>query len=210
MDGTLLRLEVDIEEVRLRLAALFRPYGVTRPFRPILVRLREAAGDDSALLAKALAILDAFEVAAAQAARARAGAIDAVQTLVGRGIRLGLVTDNGRACVPVALRAIGLDPGVFAAVVTRDDVALPKPDPAGLLACARALGVRAEESTWYVGDHPKDVSAARAASAELSGLRVAAVRGGWATELELRTAGADEVVGEVGEVLDLMGRERGG
>ncbi len=45
LEGVLVRHEVDIEEVRLRLAALFGPHGVTRPFRPILRRIREAAAE---------------------------------------------------------------------------------------------------------------------------------------------------------------------
>ena len=43
LDGTLLELDVDIEAVRMALAALFAPHGVTGPFRPILARIDAAA-----------------------------------------------------------------------------------------------------------------------------------------------------------------------
>jgi phosphoglycolate phosphatase-like HAD superfamily hydrolase len=176
MDGTLLRLQVDIEEVRLRLAALFAPRGVTAPFRPILRRIHEAAAEagDPALARAGLAILDEAEARGAARAEAREGAGELIAALRARGVRLGLVTDNGRACVQPALAAAGLPAGAFEAIATRDDVPAPKPDPAGVVAVARALGGAA----WYVGDHAKDVQAGRAAAALVPGLRVAFVRGG--------------------------------
>jgi len=54
-------------------------------------------------------------------------------------------------------------------VVTDDDVAAPKPDPEGLLAAARALGLPPGEIV-YVGDSPTDLLAGKAA-----GMRTAAV-----------------------------------
>ena len=206
MDGTLLRLEVDIEEARLRLAALFKPHGVTRPFRPILRRIREAAREagDEALVGQGMAVLDELEVAAARSARARGGAVEVARALVDRGDVLGIVTDNGRACVPVALAAAGLDPRAFRAVITRDDVPAPKPDPAGVVACATAMaGSRPDGPVWYVGDHPRDVEAGRAAAKAVPGLKVAALVGGYAAEADLRAAGADAVLAELRGVLRL-------
>jgi HAD superfamily hydrolase (TIGR01549 family) len=208
MDGTLLRLDVDIEEVRTRLGALFRPHGVTAPFRPILKRIRDAAAeagargaDRSALERAGFAVLDEWEVRAAASARARAGAADVVSALALRGARLGVVTDNGRACVAPALRAAGLDPASFASIVTRDDVPAPKPDPAGVLRAAAALGA----PLWYVGDHVKDVEAGRAAARSFEGgaLRVAALRGGMSSDADLARAGADRILGELRDVLAL-------
>lgn len=193
MDGTLLRLDVDIEEVRMRLGALFAPHGVTRPFRPILARIRAAAAEvgDAQLERAGLAILDDWEVRAAQSARARSGAGEVVAALRARGTKLGLVTDNGRACVGAALAAAGI-PLVFDVIVTRDDVPAPKPDPAGIRAAAAVVGAR----PWYIGDHPKDLEAGRAA-----GVRVAALRGGLATDAQL--AGAERLLSALDEVLEL-------
>jgi HAD superfamily hydrolase (TIGR01549 family) len=194
MDGTLLRLDVDIEEVRLRLAARFAPFGVTRPFRPILRRIREAAREagDPALERAGRAILDEWELRAAAQARPRAGAAEVVAALAARGERLAIVTDNGRACVAAALAAARIPP-VFAAIVTRDDVADPKPDPAGVRAAAAALG---DGAPWYVGDHPNDIVAGRAA-----GIRVAALRGGMVADAQL--AGADRIIDGLEDVLAL-------
>ena len=62
----------------------------------------------------------------------------------------------------------GLELGRFDVVVTEDDVRAPKPDPEGVLAAVRALGV-APGAAVYVGDSAGDLRAGRAA-----GTRVAA------------------------------------
>jgi phosphoglycolate phosphatase-like HAD superfamily hydrolase len=199
MDGALLRLEVDIEEVRLRLGALFAPLGVVRPFRPILGRIyaaaREAGGDVEDHIRSGLAILDEWEVRGAADARPREGAGELLQALAARGHRLGLYTAIGRAAVAPALSAAGLPVNAFTAIVSRDDAA-PKPDAAGLIALAARLGA---EETWYVADHLRDVESARAAG--IAGLHVAALRSSFAPEEKLRAAGAERVVGSLVELL---------
>src|SRR5262245_18109221 len=94
-----MRLEVDIEEVRLRLAALFGPLGVTRPFRPILRRIREAtaeAGGGAELLARAYGIVDELELQGAERARPRPGAVELVDALAARGIPMSVFSERGR------------------------------------------------------------------------------------------------------------------
>ncbi len=193
MDGALLRVDVDVEEVRQRLAALFGPHGVSRPFRPILKTLREAARDARRpeLLAEGLAILADWEVRGAVGARAREGAVEATAALARSGVPLGIVTDVGRAAVVAALVAAGLDPVRFTAIVTRDDVPAPKPDPAMVRRAAEEL---AGTPTWYIVDHQKDIDAGRAA-----GVRVAALVGGL---YSLR--GADVVVASLRDVPALV------
>jgi N-acetyl-D-muramate 6-phosphate phosphatase len=210
LDGTLLRLDVDIEDVRIRLGALFAPHGVTRPFRPILRRIRDAAreaaaagADGPALERAGLELLSDAEVRAAASARARASAPVAVAALAARGFALGLVTDNGRACVEPALRQAGFDPAWFRATITRDEVAEPKPDPAGIVAAARALGATGAR-VFFVGDHPRDVEAARAARAEVPDLQVVALRGGYAGDDQLRAAVPDHLVESLHELSRIL------
>lgn len=192
-DGALLRLELDVEEVRQRLAALFAPHGVSRPFRPILRALREAARQvgSAELERAALAVVSEWEVKGAASARPREGAVEAVAALAGAGVSLGLVTDVGRAAVVPALRAAGLDPVRFTAIVTRDDVPAGKPDPAGVRRAAEEL---AAAPTWYIVDHQQDIDTGKAA-----GVRVVAVLGG------LRAIrGADVVVASLRDVPKLV------
>jgi len=82
------------------------------------------------------------------------------------GLRLGIVTGKGRTAWETTERALEL--GSFEVVVTDDDVRRPKPDPEGVLAALRALGVPAADAL-YVGDSAGDLRAGRSA-----GTRVAA------------------------------------
>lgn len=114
---------------------------------------------------RALAALERFELEAAARSRRNEGAEELVESLRDHGLVLGVLTRNGRAAVERALanftRVRLTD---FAAVVTRDDPAAPKPAPDGvLLACAR-MGV-APERTLLVGDYVLDAEAGRRAGA---------------------------------------------
>lgn len=82
------------------------------------------------------------------------------------GLPLGVVTGKGRRAWEVTSRALPL--GEFAAVVTDEDAAEPKPHPGGLLAAAAALGVAPADAV-YVGDSLADLEAGRRA-----GMRVGA------------------------------------
>jgi phosphoglycolate phosphatase-like HAD superfamily hydrolase len=229
LEGVLVRHEVDIEEVRLRLAALFGPYGVTRAFRPILRRIREAvaevagsgAGGGSALgelERRAYAIVDELELAAAGRARAKGGAVEVVAELIARRVPLGLYTERGRACVGPTLAAAGLDSAAFVSIGAREDSFPPGPPrpveanapwanapdhtPAVL---AAAQGV-ALADVWLIADHPDDVRAARAASAQVPGLMVrpALLRGATPTTAAAG-APADQTLAALADILALPG-----
>lgn len=76
------------------------------------------------------------------------------------GYPLGIVTGKGRRAWTVTAARLPLP--TFDVVVTEDDVAHPKPNPAGLLDAARALSL-APAACLYVGDSPGDLAAATAA-----------------------------------------------
>ncbi len=85
-------------------------------------------------------------------------------TLVGRVPRgrWAVVTSGSRAIATARLRAVGLvPPEVF---VTADDVAVGKPDPAGYLDAAAALGLDVARCV-VVEDSPAGVAAGRVAGA---------------------------------------------
>lgn len=71
----------------------------------------------------------------------------------------GIVTNKPRAYAAPLVAELGLCPGVL---LCADDLPVKKPDPAPLHEAARRLGV-APERCWYVGDHLRDMQAARAA-----------------------------------------------
>ncbi|MCW4151849.1 HAD-IA family hydrolase [Halomonas sp. 18H] len=71
----------------------------------------------------------------------------------------GIVTNKPRAYAAPLVRALELEPDVL---LCADDLPMKKPDPAPLHEAARRLDV-ASEKCWYIGDHHRDVQAARAA-----------------------------------------------
>jgi HAD superfamily hydrolase (TIGR01509 family) len=88
------------------------------------------------------------------------GVREMLAALRSAGYPLGIVTGKGRQAWLATEGPAGL--GVFAVVVTDDDVAAPKPDPQGLWAAAAALGLEPAQ-VLYVGDSIGDLRAARAA-----------------------------------------------
>jgi len=86
---------------------------------------------------------------------------------------------------------------LFKAIVTIKDYTKPKPDPEGLLKCIEKLGVPAKECA-YIGDAPHDMTAAKAAGCTPIGKAT-----GTFSAKELRKAGADIVIKDLKELLEL-------
>jgi HAD superfamily hydrolase (TIGR01549 family) len=83
------------------------------------------------------------------------------ETLAALAPRVPLAVFTGaslRAC-RILLGAAGLLDH-FSVLVGADEIARPKPDPAGILEACRRMGVAAAEAA-YVGDAPNDLEAAR-------------------------------------------------
>ena len=208
LDGTLIDLPVDIEKARAEITALFAERGYNEPMRPILDAINKAAATVAThdteifpLIIKARAILDAAEVEAAKNATPRPGALEAIKHLTKRSIPLGIVTNNGRACVPLALESLGCHWQDFI-ISTRDDVRRPKPAPDGLIRIASSIGKKGQDM-WYIGDSPVDVSAAVAANHQVAPtLRAIAVPGPRSSLQQLRSAGPCVVYDTLSEAID--------
>ncbi|MDX5377715.1 MAG: HAD-IA family hydrolase [Halomonas sp.] len=71
----------------------------------------------------------------------------------------GIVTNKPRAYAAPLVEALGLAPG---ALLCADDLPQRKPAPEPLWAAAERLDVPASQC-WYIGDHVRDMQAARAA-----------------------------------------------
>ncbi|HDZ46799.1 hypothetical protein LCGC14_0120980 [marine sediment metagenome] len=85
----------------------------------------------------------------------------------------GIVTNKPRRYTLPLLEALALQPG---ALLCADDLSVKKPAPEPLWEAARRLGV-APEQCWYIGDHVRDMQAARAA-----GMTAVAVGYGYISE----------------------------
>lgn len=153
-DRTLVTLPVDIDSLRLEVQAVMASVGLKGPARPmlrVLRQLRERGGD--ACGAKAESLVARAEAKAAMRAQAMPGLGECLGALAGE--RWGVVTNNSKACVGLALTQLGLP--LPDAVVGRDSVKLPKPNPEGLFAVATLLDV---EEMFFVGDSASDEEAA--------------------------------------------------
>ena len=115
--------------------------------------------------ADALAALARFELAAAAESEPNANAERVIRGLRAQGLKIGVLTRNGRTAVHRALAGFrDLEAGDLDVIVTRNDGIPPKPAPDGVLHAAAAMGVSPEE-TLVVGDFVLDMQAGRAAGA---------------------------------------------
>ena len=211
LDGTLLRLPVDIEPARREIASLLAAAGWRGPAAPLLGVIDRAAaalsGDAAVRLRqRARAVIDRAELLAAPRAQACPGARELLAAASRRRAPLALVTNQGRPCVAPALAAAGLEGAGFLAVVTRDDVAQAKPAPDGVVRAVRSL-LPAGGAALMVGDSPGDVAAVLAARAVLGPryqVKAVAVLGGRGSAADLAAAGADHVAAGLSQVAALL------
>jgi HAD superfamily hydrolase (TIGR01509 family) len=156
MDGVVVQQRLDFLAIKQEI------FGDTRGF--VLERMAELA---SAERARADAILERHETAAAAEAEPMDGILPFLQWMDARGLKRGLVTRNSRKSVDLVLSRLGLR---FDAVVTRED-APPKPAPDPVWLGCRRMGLTPAE-VLFVGDFEFDMLAGRRA-----GVRTVLLRG---------------------------------
>ena len=114
-----------------------------------------------------------------------------------RHIKLGLVTNNGRAGTNLTLDRFRIRT-LFDAIVTRDDCREMKPDAAPVIMVLTELNAQVEEAI-LVGDGVMDMIAAKAA-----GLRSAAVATGPSGMQHLLQTEPDYVLASISDLLELV------
>ncbi len=115
------------------------------------------------------------------------GIPEVLAALRASGLRLAVVSNKSHRPAVAAVEGV-FAPGLFEAVLGAGEGTPLKPDPAGALRAAEAIGC-APSLCALVGDSPVDVATARAA-----GMVAVGVSWGFRTEGELRAAGAAVVV----------------
>ncbi len=136
------------------------------------------------------AIIDRYELEAAEGTSLIEGVVEALTMLRQAGLKIALVTNDGVKATQRILERFSLHP-FFDSVVTREDVAGMKPSPEPILLALRRLSVL-PENTVVVGDSGIDVEAAR-----LAGVLAVGVTSGLKDEGALRSAGATHVISSV-------------
>ncbi|HSH57599.1 MAG TPA: HAD-IA family hydrolase [Halomonas sp.] len=116
---------------------------------------REVPGHDEARSF----LLAAYGEAVAAESRVFAPLAPLLTAWEARGAPWGIVTNKPRAYAAPLVESLALTPG---ALLCADDLPVKKPDPAPLLEAARHLNTPPSRC-WYIGDHLRDMQAARAA-----------------------------------------------
>ena len=130
------------------------------------------------------------------------GAIEAIKTLRASGIKVALTTGFARATQEAIIDALGWW-GQVDLVLSPADAGRGRPFPDFMLVSALKLGVEDVRRMLVVGDTPLDLIAGQRAGA---GLLVGVLTGA-GDRAALQSAGANEVIGSIGELPRLLGLE---
>ena len=85
--------------------------------------------------------------------------VKVLTALKDKGYRLGVVTNKGLPLTIYSLELCGIN-HLFDVIVSADDVAIPKPDPAGIFKALNKLGISNKEECLYLGDNDIDYETA--------------------------------------------------
>ncbi|MES2524622.1 MAG: HAD-IA family hydrolase [Gemmatimonadota bacterium] len=160
----------------------------------------EAAARDGDAIRESVA--EAFrKLAATRTFRVFDGALDLLDTLRSRGMRLALATSAGEADLDVMMRSAGVDLRErFDAVVTKSDVERSKPHPDVVRSAIEKLGVSAAQCA-LVGDTPYDATAARRAGVVTLGVATSTLADEETLRKRLMNAGARRVWRDTAQLL---------
>jgi phosphoglycolate phosphatase-like HAD superfamily hydrolase len=158
LDGTVVDLPVDWDALRGELHAELERRGVATRERGVFGILEELqrTGETATFVACSDIVREAEESVAPS------GPVNAaLLEWLPDGAPIGILSLNSNRAVHAALRDVDL-PGPIVAMVGREDVLAPKPDPSGLLRILEMAGVPAERAV-VIGDSPGDLDCAQAA-----------------------------------------------
>jgi phosphoglycolate phosphatase len=172
LDGTLINSAVPFKDMKRKIIAYLQANGVTigllnedmlnSEIMNLAVSDFQQKGFSrnqiSEILAQASRIMNEVELQSAENATLIEGVPQTLYTLKKQGLKLGIMTRGCREYTCKILAKFDLGK-FFDAVVARDDVDQPKPNPEHAFRLLKLLGVRAQE-TLFVGDHWSDAECA--------------------------------------------------
>ena len=103
-------------------------------------------------------LMNRIEIESLDAASLIDGVPEALRLLKERGFRIGLLTRSCREYAEKILRRFNIR-GYFDAILARDDVEYPKPNPTHALELLKLLNVSARDAV-FIGDHLSDMECA--------------------------------------------------
>jgi phosphoglycolate phosphatase len=206
-DGTLARLNIDFQALRLEILALARDFGLQEPLSPTPLYLLELAGALSAELAvqqpdqaavflhRSLTLIETREWQAASPENLFPDTPRLLRKLIQTPVHVAILTRNSGASVRRVFPDIDQYCHLF---LPREAVPRPKPDPGHLLEALRRFQVPAREAVM-VGDHPLDILSGKKIGAKTIGVLT-----GRAGNAEMESAQANLILSDVSELLDLL------
>ena len=206
MDGTITRFNIDY--VGMRRAALAEvermnlrtPEMTEQLYLYFILQKVKATADTQTyekLRERLYGRLEDMEIKAAREVTLYPGVEETLRELKNRHIKLGLVTNNGRAGTTLTLDRCGIRT-LFEAIVTRDDCQEMKPNAAPIIQVLAEMKAGVDEAI-LVGDGIMDIIAAKAA-----GLLSAAVATGPSHIQHLLETEPDYVLGSINDLLSLV------
>ncbi len=178
LDGTLAETDIDFSKLRAATLKLVAEYGLDpQPLQSLDVlgavekaanELRSAGKPEQAeeFRQRALARLQAMEMAYCATPRPVPGMTDLLTALRAMGVRIGIITRNDRQ---VSLRTLEQLQIPYDLLVSRDDVQQVKPHPEHVLVALQEWRI-APERCVVVGDYWMDVEAGRGAGCRTVGI----------------------------------------
>jgi len=148
---------------------------------------------------EALHIAEKYELEAAMNTSLLPGAVDTLEQLRKIGLKIGLCTINSANSTEYILKRFNLTQ-YFDAVIPRNQVAKPKPDPEHCNLALKTLGASAAE-TAVIGDSIKDMQAAKEIKAVAIGLPT-----GVSTKEQLINQGANYIITSITDLPILIER----
>ncbi len=210
VDGTLVQLKVDPVKMRLTMIGVLKERGfdvsslnLSSNSQTIIetamtqIRAGWIEQDAGEVRAHLYSVLDKLELEWGAEAHPIDGIDDTLRKLGEASLRLGVVTNSGRASAGELLGRHKLVRH-FDVVVTRDDVSSMKPDPEGILKAMHMFDLP-KESVIYVGDSGIDIRAAKAA-----GVKMAAVTSGFYSEERLKQEGSDYILRTANDLFRIL------
>lgn len=166
LDGTIAVLDVDWEGLKGELEAdLESRYGIKANLTDFDAGLDEACrkiGKDG--IKRMYRVVERYETEHMDNMKPVEVTGKLIRSLAGRGVMMAVLSSNTRIAVREALSRLGMT-GMFSAVVAKEDVAVHKPDPEGILKILGRLKVD-RGNALLIGDTWRDSEAGRRAGVE--------------------------------------------
>ena len=206
LDGTFVKFALDFIRARKEAIAEIRERGINvddlseslSPYSMLKVIKERIDKKNFPDLKKSLwDILEKIELKAASETDIQPDAPQTLMKIKNLGLKLAIVTNNGRKATSVVTKKFGLK-DFFDVIVTREDSEELKPDGGSIKRAIGILGINAKEAI-YVGDGVIDILAAKEAK-----VVSVAVPTGVSSVKNLVEAKPDYFIGSLKEIVTLL------